>query len=130
MHGHVLTFAATDVASETIEYTPTCVVHLIAFGIGDPESDGHCWTFSRSFDDDDWGVCTVREIQQATLYEGIASLHFYRAGLECKFTPAGAAVAGIGVLRIRFEIEDEAWDQLAAIARTIFRDRDYFRCEA
>ena len=62
-----LTFFAESVAADTTEYTHDCVVSLIAFGTGDPETGGHSWTFSRS-SDDDWGVCSVREIQQATIY--------------------------------------------------------------
>jgi hypothetical protein len=60
----LLSFFAEKVAVETTEYTPEYIVYMIAVGTGDPEKDGHCWTFSRSFDDED-GVCTVREIQRA-----------------------------------------------------------------
>ncbi len=34
----LLSFVAKDVAADTIEYTPECVVYLIAFGAGDPEA--------------------------------------------------------------------------------------------
>src|SRR5262245_64525053 len=96
----LLSFTAENVAAETVKYTPECVVHLIAFGIGDPEADGHQWTFSRSFEDD-WGVCTVREIQRATIYEGISSFRLHRTGLECVFDPESAAEVGFEELRDR-----------------------------
>jgi hypothetical protein len=123
----LLFFAAADVGAETVEYTPTNVVCMMAFGIGDPEADGHCWNFSRSFHDD-WGVCTVREIQRATLHEGIASFKLHRSGLECVFDAKGAAEVGVSKLRIGFGIDDQAWEELAVVAQTIFRDRAYFEC--
>jgi hypothetical protein len=125
MHASLLSFVAEDVAIEVVEYTPNFVVHSIAFGLGDPEANGHCWNFSRS-SNDDWGVCTVREIQRATLYEGIASFNLQRSGLECVFDENGAAEIGFSELRITFEIDDQAWQKLVAAAQTIFRDRAYF----
>jgi len=125
----VLCFAAADVAAETVEYTAQCVVLMVAFGRGDPEKDGHVWSFSRALRDD-WGVCTVREIQRATFYEGIVSFHLHRLGLECVFEPKAAAELGCSGLHITFQISDEAWGQLAATALTIFQDRAYFHCDA
>lgn len=109
------------------EYTPKYAVHMIAFGTGDPEVDGHSWNFSRSTDDD-WGVCTVKEIQQATLYEGIESFALARSGLECVFNAEAALEVGVAKLSIAFEIDDKRWQRLKATARTVFRDRDYFEC--
>jgi hypothetical protein len=121
----LLSFAAEDVRSDTTEYTRECVVYLIAFGTGNPEAGGHCWNFSRSFDDD-WGVCTVREIQRATIYEGIVSFEMHRSGIECVFDSKVAEEVGFSELRITFEISDGTWQMLAATARVIFRDRPYF----
>ena len=100
-----LSFLAEHVGTDTTEYTRECVVYLIAFGTGDPEADGHCWTFSRSFDDD-WGVCTVREIQQATIYGGIESFRLHRSGVECVFEPEAAEKAGFHALRITLAIDE------------------------
>ena len=121
-----LSFAAEDVAAETVEYTPDFVVHMIAFATGDPEPEGNSWNFSRSFDDD-WGVCTVREPQRATLYEGIASFKLGRSGLDCVFGAKGAAEVGLAELRITFQIDEQKWAKLAAAAQTVFRDRAYFK---
>ena len=72
---------------------------------------------------------TVREIQRATLYEGITSFKLGRTGLVCTFDPDGAAKAGVSELRVAFEIEDQSWKELAETARIVFRNRDYFQCE-
>ena len=120
MAAPVLSFVAENVAADTTEYTRECVVYLIAFGTGDPEAGGHCWTFSRSFDED-WGVCTVREIQRATIYGGIESFRLHRSGLECVFDPKAATKAGYCELRITFAIDDITWAELAATAEIVFR---------
>lgn len=116
-----LSFVADNVRADTTEYTPECVVYLIAFGTGDPEAGGHCWTFARSFDDD-WGVCTVREIQQATVYGGIERFRLHRSGVECVFAPKAAAEIGYRELRIAFALDDETWRELEEAARIVFRD--------
>ena len=120
-----LSFVAENVAADTTEYTQECVVYLIAFGTGDPEANGHCWTFSRSFDDD-WGVCTVREIQRATIYGGIQSLRLHRSGLECIFDPKAAREAGYRELKIAFAIDDETWRKVSETAMVVFRDCSFF----
>jgi hypothetical protein len=121
----LLSFVAEDVGADTTEFTPECVVYLIAFGAGDPEGDGHCWTFSRSFDDD-WGVCTVREIQQATIYGGIERFKLHRSGVECVFDGKAAEEAGFRELKITFAIADKTWHEVAATAKIVFRDCAYF----
>ena len=121
----ILSFVAKNVGTDVTKYTRD-VVYLIAFGAGDPEADGHNWTFSRSFDDD-WGVCTVREIQQAVLYGGIESFTLHRSGVECIFDSEAAQETRFGALRITFTIDDKAWQDLTAIAKVVFRDCAYFR---
>jgi hypothetical protein len=121
----LLSFVAEHVGTDTTEYTRECVVYLIAFGTGDPEADGHSWTFSRSFDDD-WGVCTVREIQQATIYGGIESFKLHRSGVECAFGPTAAEQAGVRALRITFDLDEKTWHELVATAKVVFRDCPYF----
>lgn len=125
MANSTLSFVAEDVGADTTEYTPECVVYLIAFGTGDPEAGGRCWTFSRSFDDD-WGVCTVREIQQATLYGGIESFRLHRSGVECDFGPKAAEETGYRALRISFTIDEKTWREVAETAKVVFRDCPYF----
>jgi len=125
MAGSILSFVAEDVGADTTEYTPECVVYLIAFGKCDPEAGGHCWTFSRSFDND-WGVCTVREIQQATVYGGIESFRLHRSGVECVFDSKAEEETGYRELRIVFTIDDKTWHEVAETARVVFRDCPYF----
>jgi hypothetical protein len=125
MADSTLSFVAEEVGGDTTEYTSTCVVYLIGFQTGDPGAGGHCWTFSRSFDDD-WGVCTVREIQQATVYDGIESFRLHRSGAECVFGPRAAKKTGYRDLRITFAIDDKTWRELAETAKNVFRDRPYF----
>jgi hypothetical protein len=125
MADSTLSFVAEDVGADTTEYTRECVVYLIAFGTGNPEAGGHCWTFSRSFDDD-WGVCTVREIQQATVYGGIESFRMHRSGVECVFDPKTAKETGYRELRIAFAIDDKTWREVAETANVVFRDCAYF----
>lgn len=125
MAGPLLEFRADEVAAETEEFTPECVVYMIAFGTGNPEVDGHSFNFSRSFDDDS-GVCTVREIQRATVYEGILSFNLNRDGLQCLFESDAAREIGYLELRVSFQISDEKWNQLESTAKKVFRDRTYF----
>ena len=122
----ILSFVAEDVGTDVTEYTEECVVYLIGFGTGDPEADGHSWTFSRSFDEDD-GVCTVREIQRAVLHGGIERFTLHRSGVECVFDPEGARETGFGELRVRFTIDDKTWNDLVATAKIVFRDCPCFR---
>jgi len=125
MADSTLSFVAEKVGANTTEYTPECVVYLIAFGTGDPEAGGHCWTFSRS-SDDDWGVCTVREVQRATVYGGIETFRLHRSGVECVFDPRAAAETGYRELTVAFAIDDAAWREVADTARVVFRDCPFF----
>jgi hypothetical protein len=124
----LLSFFAEQVGTDTTEYTPECVVYLIAFGTGDPEAGGHHWNFSRDFDED-WGVCTVREIQQAVIYGGIERFRLHRSGVECAFDSEAAEEVGFSALRVTFEIDGKAWHELTATAKVVFRDCPYFTLE-
>jgi hypothetical protein len=128
MADSTLEFVAEKVGTDVAEGGPGSAVYVIAFGTGDPESGGHCWIFSRFSppNDDDWGVCTVREIQQATIYEGIESFRLHRSGMECVFEPDAARETGYRELRISFSIDDDAWRGLAEAAKVVFRDCSYF----
>jgi hypothetical protein len=122
----LLSFVADDLETHVeADYE----LYTIAFSVGDVEVDGHSWNFSRGLDDDDSGVCIVREIQQATIYECITSFNLHRAGLACIFDKEGASEIGFSELQITFKIDDRAWKQLTNIARIVFRDRPYFTCD-
>jgi hypothetical protein len=126
MADSTLSFVAEHVGADTTEYTRECVVYLIAFGKGDPETGGHCWTFSRSFDDGS-DVCTVREIQQATVYGGIESFTMHRSGVECVFDPKAAKETGCRELRITFAVDDKNWREVSETAKVVFRDCTCFK---
>lgn len=121
-----LAYHADQIAADTTEYGADYVVHSVHFGTGDPEADGHHWNFSRCFADDE-GVCTVREIQQATLYEGIRSLQAWRNGLRCIFEPSAVDETGFSELTISFEVDDLQWKELAEMLDTVFRDKPYYQ---
>ena len=125
----LLSFAAEDVETHVDGYSPDPELYMIAFSVGDVEVDGHSWNFSRGLDEDDSGVCTVREIQQSTIYECITSFDLHRSGLKCTFDGEGINCTGFSELQITFEIDDQAWSQLANTARIIFQDRSYFTCD-
>jgi hypothetical protein len=122
---NLLSFVADDVETHV---EADSELYLVAFSVGDVEVDGHSWNFSRDLDDDS-GVCTVREIQQATTYDGITSFNLHRSGLVCIFDTEGASEIGFSELQITFKIDDRAWKQLTNIARNVFRDRLYFTCD-
>lgn len=97
-------------------------MYLAYFGVGDPEQDGHHWNFSRAFQDDD-GVCTVREIQQACIYDGILSFKLTRGELRCVFRGTNADHVGVKELRIQYDLDDPAWLDLATTLDTVFRGK-------
>ncbi|PSB56563.1 hypothetical protein [Chamaesiphon polymorphus] len=126
----LLSFTAEDVETHVEESSADTQYYLIAFSVGDVEVDGHSWSFSRGLDEsDDWGVCTVKEIQQATIYECITSFDLHRSNLKCIFDEEGINCTGFSELQIIFELDDRAWKQLADTARIVFHDRPYFTCE-
>ncbi len=128
----LLSFIAEDVEIHVDGTSPDPELYLIAFSVGDVEVDGHSWNFSRGLyenEDDDWGVCTTREIQQATIYECITSFVLHRSSLKCMFDTEGASDTGFSELQITFDIDDRAYKKLADTARIIFHDRAYFTCE-
>lgn len=121
-----LTFHADRVAVDSTDYGDDYRVHSAHFGTGDPEVDGHHWHFSRCFRDDD-GVCTSREIQQATLYEGIRTFQVSRTNIRCIFESSGAREVGIRELSISFEVDDAQWRRLSEMLDVVFRDKPYYR---
>lgn len=122
-----LRFHAEMVGAEEEEYTPDYIVHGIYFGEGDPERGGQHWNFTRSLDDDDDGVCVVKEIQEIVFYEGIVGCALSRQGLVCEFDEASAKEAGTRRLSITFELDDETWMSLVTQAKLVFEGKDYFR---
>lgn len=117
-------FNAEMIAAHEEEFTPDFVVHGIYFGEGDPEQGGQHWNFTRSLNDDD-GVCTVKEIQEVTIYGGIVSFKLTRRSLACEFSDAAARSTHTRRLLITFEIDDESWEALMRQAQLIFDGEGY-----
>ena len=114
-----------EAASET--YTPDFIVHGIYFGEGDPEQGGQHWNFTRNLETDDQGVCTVKEIQQVTVYGGIDEFVLGRNSLLCEFDENHAITTGTKKLLITYDMGTEKWAALAEKAKLVFSGESYFR---
>ena len=120
-------FHANDVCALTEVFTEDCVVHGAYFGFGDPDAGGEHWNFTRGADeDDDDGVCTVREPQRAVFYEGIESFVLERGQLSCRFDRNGQAETQVSKLEITFELDDDGFKELVEMLRRVFKEREYF----
>jgi hypothetical protein len=121
-----LRFQAEMVAGDEEAYTPEFVVHGIYFGEGDPEQSGQHWNFTRSLDEDDDGVCTVKEIQEIVIYGGIIDFTLTRQSLVCEFDENTSRSTMTRRLVITYEIDDETWEALVKQARLVFDGESYF----
>jgi hypothetical protein len=121
-----ISFTADHVAAHLEEFTETFQVHGVYFEGGDPEAGGESWNFTRSFEDD-WGVCTVREIQRATLYDQIRELHLSRSQLVCTFEPEAQDETGCARLEIQFNVDDVTWEKLAQTMDTVCSGKAFYR---
>jgi hypothetical protein len=108
------------------EYTPEFIVHGIYFGEGDPERGGQYWNFTRSLGEDDDGVCTVKEIQQVTIYGGIVRFALARHSATCEFDEKAAIETGVRKLIIEYSINDDSWQSLVNQAKIVFDGEEYF----
>jgi len=118
---------AQMVASNEEVFTEDFTVHGIYFGEGDPEAGGQHWNFTRSLGDDDEGVCTVKEIQEFTVHEGITSFEMSRTSVVCDFDSDAAQRTGVRRLTIAYEIDDATWTDLASQAKLVFTDMAHFK---
>lgn len=121
-----LRFHAEIVTAIEEKYTPDFIVHGIHFGVGDPEVGGQHWNFTRSFDEDDEGVCTVKEIQEVTIYGGIVRCTLSRHIFICEFDEQAAQSTKTYKLQISFEIDDETWKLFSTQASLVFDGESYF----
>lgn len=117
---------ANLVVGEENGYTPDFVVHGIYFGEGDPERGGQHWNFTRTLGEDDDGVCTVKEIQQVTVYGGIVRFTLARHRMTCEFDEEAAKETGVRKLHIEYSIDEEAWQSLVKQAKFVFHGEEYF----
>lgn len=119
-------FHADFVTASEEEYTPDFKIHGIYFGQGDPEQGGQHWNFTRSLEDDD-GVCTVKEIQEVTVYGGIVSCVLSRQEFRCEFDAETALETMTQKLHITYNIDDETWQAITKQASLIFDGDNYFK---
>jgi hypothetical protein len=117
---------ANLVVAEEDEYTHDFVIHRICFGEGDPEQGGQHWNFTRSLGEDDDGVCTVKEIQQVTVYGGIVRFSLARDSVTCEFDEETANETGVRKLFIEYIINDDTWQSLVKQAKLVFDGEGYF----
>ena len=108
----MIEFHAHLVETWSQAYTEDFLVYSILFEESDPEAGGQSWHFSRSLGEEDDGVCTVKEIQKITFYEGIKSFQLDKHQLTCEFTLARANEIGIDGLLITYALSDEEWMKL------------------
>ncbi len=109
------------------EFTPDFKVVGIYFGEGDPENGGQHWNFTQSIGDDEYeGVCTVKEIQQATVYGGITEFVMDCRGLTCKFDESASRETGVSVLGIQYNLTHKKWNELCTMAKRVFIGTQYF----
>lgn len=120
-----ISFTAERVATLVETFTETHTVYGVSLETGDPDDDGEGWTFSRSFEDDD-GVCTVREIQRATVYDRIRELNLSRAQLTCVFEPAAVDETGCERLEIALKLEDRTWEILARMMDIVCSGKAFY----
>lgn len=117
---------AQMVAAHELAFTEDFTVNGIYFGEGDPESGGQHWNFTRALGDDDPGVCTVKEIQELTFFEGISRFEMSRTGVTCEFDDQAVQHTGVRRLTMAFQIDDAAWTELRTQAKLVFTGMDYF----
>jgi hypothetical protein len=80
--------------------------------------------------EDDGGVCTVKEIQQATVYGGIVRFKLARNSVTCEFDENAAKEIGVRKLLIEYNINGDTWQSLVKQARYVFDGEGYFEVVA
>jgi hypothetical protein len=124
-----ISFHAESVEIIDNEFTPDFTVIGFHFGQGDPEKGGQHWNFTQSIPPEDGifdGVCTVKEIQQVTVYGGIRRFELWSDHLVCEFDERTSPKTGTEKLCISYAIPTEQWEKLAAMAGRVFEGRSCF----
>ena len=121
-----ISFTAEHVDTHIEDFTETFRVYGVYFEAGDPEAGGESWNFTRSFEDDD-GVCTVREVQRATLYDQIQELQLSRSELICTFEPGAQDATGCARLEIHLNVDDATWEKVAQMMDTVCSAKAFYR---
>jgi hypothetical protein len=125
-----IAFTAEFVEVMDQEFTPDFTVIGLHFGRGDPEDGGQHWNFSRSIPDEEdpfEGICTVKEIQQVTIYGGITRFEVARDHLICEFDDEKAMYTGTRRLDIAYDVTLDLWQRMQLMAEGLFRSCDFFK---
>jgi hypothetical protein len=122
-----LHFEATTVTAQEGEHGADFVLHGIYFEASDPETGGQHWNFTRVLGSEDEGVCTVKEIQEVTVYHGIIKFELTRNSVGCEFNEVTAKETGVRRLKIGFRVNESTWSLLTEQARLVFKDEPYFK---
>ncbi|HSJ01986.1 MAG: hypothetical protein ACAI34_03865 [Verrucomicrobium sp.] len=112
------------------QFAPDFTVIGFHLGEGDPEQGGQHWNFTQSVppeEGDFAGVCTVKEIQQVTVYGGIRRFHIWPDHLVCEFDERTAPATGACRLRGSHTISPEKWEELSQMAERIFEGHAGFQ---
>ena len=68
----------------------------------------------------------MKEIQQVTIYGGIAKFTLGRNGLVCHFDEEVSPTTGTKKLCISYDLPDAKWEALKAKAKLVFSGEEYF----
>jgi hypothetical protein len=118
---------AQYVEAQEEEFTPDYSVVGIYFGEGDPENGGQHWNFTQSIgDEEDEGVCTVKEIQQLVLYGNIDKFSLSKSQLHCTFNDSVIEKTGFKTLIINYQVSGQQWLLLQNMAKKVFNNEPYF----
>lgn len=124
-----ISFHAGSVEIIDNEFTPDFTVIGFHFGEGDPEHGGQHWNFTQSIPPEGGdfdGVCTVKEIQQVTVYGGIRRFELWPDHLVCEFDERTSPLTGVEKLRISYTLPDEQWGKLAEMGKRVFENQTGF----
>ena len=121
-----IAFFAEHVETQNQEYTPDFTVVGIYFSENDELESGQHWNFTRGIssneDEQDDGVCTVKEIQQVTLYRGIDRFQLERDKLICEFSDNAVKETKVKRLLIQFQLSDAEYTELVEMTKRVFQD--------
>jgi len=124
-----VSFTAEVVESMETEYTPDFTVIGFHFGEGDPERGGEHWNFTQAIPPEDGnfeGVCTVKEIQQVTVYGGIRRFAMWPDHLVCEFDEMTSPKTGVRKLEISYSVSADKWRELSEMAIRVFNGESCF----
>jgi len=124
----MIEFSAEQVEAIEEKYTSEFTVVGIYFGEGDPEKDGQHWNFTQSIgDDEDEGICVVKEVQQIVFYDNIEEFIISKNQLKCVFDDSIINTTGTKSLIINYNISDQKWSKILYLAKKVFKGEKYFK---